>query len=158
MKRKWVSLLASFVLVLGAIFGNSSPAVAATHNCTDGGYVCLFQWTNFGAGKWQTSFSNIIGPWDGCLNIPPATWSNGTNVSDNSGSLVITGISSYPSGTNIILYNWTNCQSGGGLTSYPAWQTNSVSDLSTVPIGNGLNAYHTITSVAFHLACPPGGC
>lgn len=159
MKRKFVALLVAMVLAFGVSNLFASPAQASTEfGCADN-TVCLYQWTNFGAGRWGSTFYNLTIHSGGCINLtsPMAYWPNGTQVPDNSGSLVVNGSGAYSTQWYVSFYNWINCNSGGGITAFNANWFSSVSDLSTLSLGAG-TAYHTISSVRIEQACPPLGC
>lgn len=139
----FVSLLLSLFMV------GPTPALANTaFGCPDD-YVCLYQWVNFGADRWQSSFYNLSIHTNGCVSLwsPLATWDNGTVVHDNSGSLIVNGSGAYSRNVHISVFGWDHCNSNGGISSFNAnWYT-GISDLNTLPIGNGINAYHNIASI-----------
>ncbi len=145
-------LAALFVGLLG-VGAAASPAQAASGGACSLNSFCLYQWTDFGTqvanDRWQTSFANILGHSNRCINIPPATWANGTGVSDNSGSMAWYGSATW--GTYSIAYfNWTNCQTGGGWgeTGYLTGGGN-LSNLNSYvyPTAPSISLYHTITSI-----------
>ena len=149
-----------------AAFGLASPASAAPwHNCPYD-YVCLYQWTNYGAPAgdanpgWKSTFSNLRN--QHCINLtqPAAYWPNGTKVWDNSAALIVGGSGAYGPQDSISFYNGLNCNSSTGVTSLNANWVTGYPDLHDVPMGyNGLSAYHTIASIGFvENGCPPTGC
>lgn len=167
--KRLVSLLATVVLAIGGIVSFSSPAQAASwHNCPDD-VICLYQWLNYGAPAgaanpgWKSSFHNLLS--QGCINLtqPAAYWPNGTQVWDNSASLVVNGSGAYGQQDSVSFYNGLNCNSSTGVTSVNANWLTGYSDLRTVPMGYmGNNAYHTIASIGWRESCipavPPNGC
>lgn len=159
MIRKAVATVAAFLLAL--LFLPSAPAQAASlHGCPDD-TVCLYQWINYGADRWQSSFNNLMLHSLGCVNLtqPMAYWDNGTPVTDNSGSLVINN-QNWGTAYYVSVFNWANCNSGGGISSYGFRVGDAAEpDLRNVPLGGGITAYHTITSIQLTAgSCPPGGC
>jgi hypothetical protein len=161
-----VSLLLSIAVAFGAVFSLALPAQAATwHNCPDD-VICLYQWTNYGAPAgdanpgWKSSFHNLIYGNAGCINLtsPAAYWPNGTQVWDNSAALVVNGSGAYSNTDSVSFYNSLNCSSATGVTSVNANWATGYPDLHNVPIGGGLNAYHTIASIGWRVNCPPPGC
>lgn len=142
------SVLSAFLMALGLGLTGAPAQAAPLHGCADNA-ICLFQWTNYGASKWQSSFFNVQN--SGCINLtsPAAYWaSDGAQVWDNSGSLVVNATGSWPGTTYLTVYNWASCNSGGGIASFPAHIDSTEPNLSNLPIGGGLNAYHTITSIS----------
>lgn len=157
-------LLAALTL---AVFGAVTPAsAAALHGCPDD-YVCLYQWINYGAPAgdanpgWKSSFYNLYAHTNNCINLtsPAAYWPNGTQVWDNSAGLVVNN-ATWPSTWYISIYNWANCNSGGGIASTATLGADTTwPNLNDVPIGGGLTAYQTTTSIRItYGSCPPGGC
>lgn len=143
-------IVAALVLALGILIAPAAPASAAgTCNSSS---LCLFQATGFNQERWQTSFNNINGHFGACLNIPPAAWSNGTGVSDNTGSLIINNnvAGSEWQAYEVVVFNWVDCQQGGGWRAFGPGTIHTVSNLNGYyynykPAGPPL--YHTITSV-----------
>lgn len=147
----------AFVSLLAlATFGLASPAQAnAVHGCgssTVDNIICLYQNTNYGAGRWQSSFSNIYNHPNSCLNIPPAQWPNGTPVADNSWALVVNGDGS-PSNVwsyyDVYIFNWANCNSDGGVDVFPGSGESSIPNLSCCYYVNhpNISLRQTITSI-----------
>lgn len=121
---------------------------AAVNGCVDSAF-CLYQWLNFGAGKWQTSYANILLHTNNCITITPAVWPNGTPVSDNSGSMISNGNSFWPADTYYgVVYDSGNCNSGAGSAGWNTDRVNTYPDLRNVLLLVGTNAYHKISSVA----------
>ncbi len=155
--RRFFAVIAVSLL---AVFGTVTPANAALYGCPSD-YVCLYQWKSFGADRWQSSFYNLLIDSDNCINLtsPMAYWDNDTPVTDNSGSLIINGSGGWNQWYNITLYNWVNCNSGGGSTiGYNLNWLNTEADLADVQISATLTAYHTLTSLKLTHSCPPSGC
>lgn len=104
--------------------------------------VCLYQWIDFGGDRWESTLSNL---WNaGCITLsnPMAYWDNGTQVNNNSGSIVV---NNSPGGWNnyrIYLHNWINC--AGEQTS------NSLAGSSVVASSfeGGHWWYHKVTSLS----------
>jgi hypothetical protein len=163
--KLWHKLGTGLVALSLAIFGFAVPAEATTLGCPSDA-ICLYQWLNFGAPPgdanpgWKSSYHNLIYGNAGCINLtsPAAYWPNGTQVWDNSASLVVNGSGAYGQQDGVSFYNSLNCNSNTGVISYDANWTSSESDLRTVPMGYGYYAYHTIASIGWRENCPPGGC
>jgi hypothetical protein len=153
--RKIATGFAVSLLALGLTPG---VANASTVNGCAEDAVCLFQWINYGGDKWQSSFYNISIHGGQCLNILPATWSNGTAVTNNSASMVVNGSGAYSQSVSVSLYINANCQytAGGGVASYNANWATSRSNLSNVAVGGGANAYHNYESISINVVGIPG--
>lgn len=104
---------------------------------------CLYQWQNYGGDRWQSSLQNV---WNsGCISLtsPMAYWDNGTQVYDNSGSMVVNQTGGWGN-YRAYIYNWVSCNSGGGSTSAQLgpgpgiWEGNFI---------NGHWWYHKISSL-----------
>lgn len=155
--RHFRSSALGFILSLCIAFTGTTVAkqLTVTHGCSDNVF-CQYQNITYGAGRWQTSFNNIHASVSGgvssCLNVAPATWSNGTPVADNTSGFVINGLNSAPWNLYwIIVYNWVNCNPSGQyslfdtvgpglIPNYSSWNyfTNNPTNISL---------YHTVTSV-----------
>ncbi|MET0416530.1 MAG: hypothetical protein ABW022_10975 [Actinoplanes sp.] len=159
MKNRFLAALAALFIALGISVAPASPAQAAFGGVCADNAVCLYQWTGLGAevagNRWQSSFNNIINS-GGCLNITNAAkWANGTYVSDNSASLMYrVGNTSTYHPYYITVFNWANCQTGGGSKGmgYLAPNTQySLDNLNnyyyTFPQVGPHKLYHTITSI-----------
>lgn len=161
MLRKLAALVVAIMLGLGGAVTAAAPAQAADwHNCPYD-YVCLYQWTGYGAPPgdanpgWRTTFANLLGR--GCINLTSYYWPNGTKLWDNSAALIVGGSGAYDAGSSVSFYNSTNCSSATGVVSFNANWVTGVSDLHTEPIGyQGLTAYHTIASIGWNVNVPPG--
>lgn len=116
--------------------------------------LCLYQWVNFGAAKWCSTFANFWNNPNNCITITPATWPNGTPVSDNSGSLIANGNGDYDgvhySGD---VYDSGNCNAQAGVAGFPAHFYYQVSNLQNLLLAPSTTAYHRISSVAFRYCC-----
>ncbi|GIM97333.1 peptidase inhibitor family I36 protein [Paractinoplanes toevensis] len=156
MRTRLFALFATVLLGVGVSLSGAAPALAAAGGTCSANSFCLYQWTGFGAqvagDRWQTSLSNIYNHPNHCLNIAPATWDNGTAVADNSGSLQWRVNQDLWVGRTIEVFNWVNCNPGGG---WGFWFPESVgssysnSNLSTLKwVQTDITLYHTITSVA----------
>jgi hypothetical protein len=158
MKNRIMAALAALALTAGLSLAGATPAHAAFGGVTADNSISLYQWTGLGAevagNRWQTSFNNVIAQ-GGCLNIGGATWANGTKVADNSASLMYrVGNTSAYSAYTIRVFNWANCNGGGGskYMGYLAANTQYTLDnlnnyYYTEPQVGPHKLYHTITSV-----------
>jgi len=158
MRTRLLALLTAALLAVGVGLADPTPALAADGGDCSANSFCLYQWMDLGApvaGKrWQSSLQNIYNHSGHCLSIPPATWANGDNVSDNSGSLEWYFDRDLWGSAAIAVYNWTGCNPGGG-SFY-------ISNNNPGPISGGaifnlsdyyypqtsISLYHTITSIS----------
>lgn len=148
MRKALATLAVSLLMVM---VGGTAAFATVYHNCAQY-FICLYQWVNYGSGQWYSSFNNIYQHTNNCLTIPPATWPNGTNVSDNSGSIVVNGDTA---GGNVwqhytlYVFNWVNCNSDGGVDSFNLVGPSQIDDLSIAHYVNvpSISLYHTITSI-----------
>lgn len=142
-------------LALGA-FGLAAPAAATgvyQRGCPPDS-VCLYQWVGFSgpAGSpipgWKSSFTNIASHLNSCLDlqVPLAEWANGTPVHDNSASIVVNGAGDISDKINIRVYDQAYCDSPDWAGFNAAWESEA-SDLHTVSMNFGINAYHHIHSI-----------
>lgn len=142
-------LLAALAALLATVTLTAAPAQAAPlQGCADNA-ICLYQWTGYGASKWQSSFYNLSIQTNDCVNLtsPPAYWaSDGQKVWDNSGSMVINATGSYGSNVYLTVYDWANCNNDGSFNSYPANMDTTLSNLSNYQWQTG-DMYHRITSI-----------
>jgi hypothetical protein len=150
MKKLFAALVVAATL---GLLGVAQPAQAASGGACSNNAFCLYQWADFGAqvanDRWQTSFNNINNHANRCINIPPATWANGTGVADNSGSMAWNGSAEWAD-WSIAYFNWTNCQTGGGWgeTGYLSGGGNLYNLSAYVyPSKPTISLYHTITSI-----------
>lgn len=159
MRNRILGALSALFLALGLSLAGATPAHAAFGGVTADNSISLYQWTGLGAqvagNRWQTSFSNVINNHGGCINIGAATWANGTPVADNSGSLMykIGNTSTYHP-YYVRVFNWANCNGGGGSKGLgylaPNYQY-SLDDLNsyfyTSPQIGPYKLFHTISSI-----------
>lgn len=156
-------VLAAFAVVISFALAGLTPAAPAqavyAGTCATNSF-CLYPWTGYGApaagDRWQTSYNNVINYHGGCINIGSATWDNGTPVADNSASLMFnTGSGSTYAGYYIRVFNWANCNGGGGSkglgyagsNGYIYQLSNLDSYYYTDPQVGPYKLYHTITSI-----------
>lgn len=114
--------------------------------------VCLYQWITYGGGRWSSTFANFWNHTNDCINLQSATWANtGASVSDNSASMIINGVGTYPATRYATIHNFDDCLNSQ-ISSYPGDRVTGITNLSSVPFGGGTgqNAYHNIASVSFH--------
>lgn len=150
-----------FALVFGqTATPGAAQAAVSTHSCSSDS-ICLYQWEGFSgpigtAGRWQSSISNLQGAAGSCINLtaPPAHWPNGDDVNNNSGSEVINS-SGVWGDYHVIFYNWVNCNSLGGSFAQGLTDSSAVSDLHTITMDGGVNAYHAITSMGLQFGTFP---
>jgi hypothetical protein len=160
MRNRLLTLLTAALLAVGVSLANPTPALAAYGGDCAVNSFCLYQWRDLGTqvagNRWQSSLQNIYNHPGHCLNLPPAKWANGTNVSDNSGSLEYRLSESGWRGSVITAYNWTNCNPGGGSFYFqndregpgPGWGA-TFHNLSVETYSqNSITLYHTITSIS----------
>lgn len=146
------------LLLVGTISFATPARAADWHNCPLH-YVCLYQWTGYGAPPgdanpgWKTTFYNLRNQL--CINLTSSYWPNGTKVWDNSAALIVGGSSAYSNLDYVSFYNSANCNSGTGIVSYNASWVTGESDLHNVLLAPGVTAYHTIASVGWHESGPP---
>jgi hypothetical protein len=156
MRTRLFALLATVLLAAGVSLSGATPALAAAGGTCSPNSFCLYQWTGCGAqvagDRWQSSLYNIYNHPNHCLNIPPATWDNGTPVADNSGSLQWRVNQDLWAGHTIVVYNWANCNQGGGWAFWvpeSSGSSYSNANLSSLTwIQTNITLYHTITSIA----------
>jgi|SRR6185436_2628549 len=150
--KKRLALL--FVAILATI-GIATPAQASStwHGCPVS-TVCLYQAQNYLQERWQSSLTNVYnssyGSTTQCLNLPPAQWSNGTPVYDNSGSMISNNdvVTSPWVNYNVYYFNWAGCNPGGGYGLFIGGTADGSSTLSgNYPYGAANPRYHTITSI-----------
>lgn len=148
---KRIGLIFSLII---ALLGVSAPVQAAPYlGCNDSS-VCLTQARNFQQNMWQSSLNNVhlhtSGGVSSCLNLAPATWANGTPVTDNSGSVIVNNRTDAAwTQYNVYLFNWVNCNPGGGYDFYTGGSLMSVPYLDQhFFIGApSISEYHAFTSV-----------
>jgi len=137
--------IALFVSLLMIGFGIGTavgtPAMADSSCPTGVGEICLNQAENYAQEMWRSSFNNINLHSNHCLSIPPATWSNGTPVSGNSGSMKINGASAWSNYSVIIFIGSPTCNTGATHYYFNGASTYAYPDLHTI------NAYHGINSI-----------
>lgn len=141
---------------LASVGIGASPALAsaAGGNCATNNF-CLYRFENYNGKisgeRWQTSFQNIWNSSGHCISIPPAQYSGGGAVADNSQSMQYKGSSTW--GNYIITYyNWTGCNASGqwGQTGYLSnfvGYPNLNAYTYPAPAGNGISLGETITSI-----------
>lgn len=138
MRRKIALLLVSLLATMTLTQASGSPVYAnAVHACgsaTVDNLICLYQNTNYGAGRWQSSFQNIYNHTNNCLTIGSGPkWPNGTAVDNNSWALVVNGDGS-PSNVwsyyDIYIFNWAGCDSDGGVDVFPGSGQSSIPNLT----------------------------
>lgn len=154
MRRKLLAAMLAGLLGTTALV---SPAKAnSIYGCgsaTVDNVICLFQNTNYGAGKWISSFQNIYNHPGNCLNISPAQWPNGTPVNDNSWALVVNGDGT-PTNVwryyDIYIFNWINCNVDGGVDVFPGASESWIPNLTCCYYVNhpNISLRQTITSIA----------
>lgn len=105
--------------------------------------VCLYQWVQLGGERWQSTISNIINNHNGCLNLSPATWSNGTPVNDNTAGHAITHSGIFPNRI-LSLYNYVNCPANSAGGRYAVGIHGNGSDVIGTYSGW---MYHGVTSI-----------
>lgn len=153
MKTRVSLLIAAILAALGISIAESPAMASVQHGCADSTF-CAYQAKNEGQEIWHTSLYNIHLHTDGgvasCLDIPPAKWSNGTNVADNTGSAVLNDNTDIAwSAYDVYVYNWTDCNPGGGYYIFHGSGVVTLSDLSVDFYAGAptVSLYHTITSV-----------
>lgn len=135
MRRKIVAAVLAGLL---GVLGLSGPAQANNVNgcgsATVDNLICLFQNTNYAAGKWQSSFQNIYNHPNNCLTIGSGPkWPNGTAVDNNSWALVVNGDPSPTSAWSyydLYIFNWAGCDSDGGVDVFPGNDQSSIPNLT----------------------------
>jgi hypothetical protein len=122
---------------------------AVTLNGCPDDYICLYQWLNYGADRWQSSFYNLSIHADDCVSLdsPVAYWDNNTVVNNNSGSMVVNTSGTYSGNVYITILDWVDCNYGGAKSSFPAHLDSLEPDLRNEQWAGGITAYHRITSV-----------
>ena len=145
--------IAAALLSLGSL-ALVTPAQAATVDGCGESTLCLYPEKNEGASPWHSSMNNIHLHTDGgvssCLDIPPANYPNGTHAYDNSGSLVLNDNTDLAwEAYDVYVYNWTDCNPGGGYYVLHGSNVDVEGDLSVdFYVGApSIYLYHTITSV-----------
>jgi len=151
--RALAALLAA--LGLSLTLGATPSYASSVHGCPDG-YVCLYQWLDYGAPSgdanpgWKSTLTNLYYAPNSCINLtaPMAYWPNGTAVTDNSASFVVND-SGWGSGWHVDVFDWVNCNYSGGLASSNDFHLGDTlwPDLREIGIASGLYAYHRITSL-----------
>lgn len=158
MRTRLVAALATALLAVGISLPGATPALAAAGGTCSANSFCLYQWVDFGAqvagNRWQSSLNNIYSHANHCLNLAPATWSNGTPVNDNSGSLQWRVTQQLWVGHTIEVFNWVNCNPDGGFgywipsSATSSYSSSNLSDLTW--IGSSITLYHSVTSIAVY--------
>jgi hypothetical protein len=145
--KKLLSLLTVPLLVVAVLFGTVSPASASTqHGCADN-TVCLYQAEEYQQDIWHSSFYNFSLHTNGCINMSPATWSNGTPVNDNSAGIVINPTNAQTD-LRVEWFDWVNCNDAG--------QTETVyaggNSLTAIPaFGPAPDWRHRVTSIRVYV-------
>lgn len=106
-------------------------------------YVCLYHWINYEGGRWQTWPGNW--PNNFCWDLSGSHYTDGYNVNNTSASMIINRDAVAP--LQMVMYNWVQCQSGGGLTVYNANDPTFRTNLSQ---GGSGDWYHKFTSMEFY--------
>ena len=155
MRKQLAAITAAITLGVAA---TATPAYATVwHNCPED-HICFYQWINYGAPSgaanpgWKSTFYNLSIHTNGCVNLlsPAAYWPNGTQVWDNEGSMVINGSGAYSANVGVSIYPWSNCNSGGGIASWPADRPTLYNDMRLIQVNATQTAYHNIESVNIH--------
>lgn len=150
----------ALVVTLGMALGiGAAPAQAAFGGVCAGNAFCLYQWTGLGAqvegNRWQTSYANLEGS-GGCITLGSAKWANGTNVGNNSGSIMWKTTSGIWEQYAITVFNWDGCNTAGQweVIGYAGsagtqWSLDNLNNYAYSDSGSSIKLYHTISSIGF---------
>ncbi|MGK5677505.1 peptidase inhibitor family I36 protein [Actinoplanes sp. URMC 104] len=163
MLKRVLAFFATALLSVG-VLSVASPAQAAINGCPQsGGYICLYDWINYGGGRWQISAQNAWDAPSSCINLTQSSFTTGQPVYDQAASLQITAATNSDFiDRRWLIYDWINCNDNGPRKQFYVDGTAGTSNLSYIskpqgPAGDQ-NWYESIASISMceiSLTCPP---
>ncbi|MCO8274900.1 peptidase inhibitor family I36 protein [Actinoplanes sp. TRM 88003] len=133
LRRVFAAVAVGAVAMLGTVVG-AAPAQAALYDCPRS-FFCLYKWINHDGGRWQVNADTY--PTGNCWTLTNSTYTTGGTVYDTSASFH----ENSSRRRTLTIYNWIDCQSGGGSLTIPLGLYEHELNLADI------NWYHKISSI-----------
>jgi lysophospholipase L1-like esterase len=105
-----------------------------------GGYLCLWDNTNYDSGRWQQSYETLrtarAGGVTGCWNLTGSSYSSGLWAYDSASSWSLRKNPDSATRYQVQIFEWINCNTEGDHRSYVVGQDYAAADLRTIGWNN----------------------
>jgi hypothetical protein len=105
-----------------------------------GGYLCLWDNTNYDSGRWQQNYETLrtarAGGVVGCWNLTGSSYSSGLWAYDSASSWSLRKNPDSATRYNVQIFEWINCNTDGNYRSYVVGQDYAAADLRTIGWNN----------------------
>jgi lysophospholipase L1-like esterase len=111
-----------------------------TGSPTTGGYLCLWDNTNYDSGRWQQNYETLrtarAGGIAGCWNLTGSSYSSGLWGYDSASSWALRKNPDSATRYHVQIFEWINCNTEGNYRSYVVGQDYAAADLRTIGWNN----------------------
>lgn len=105
-----------------------------------GGYLCLWDNTNYDSGEWRQSYETLraarAGGVTGCWNLTGSSYSSGLWAYDSASSWALRKNPGSATRYQVQIFEWINCNPEGDVRTYVVGQDYAAADLRTIGWNN----------------------